>query len=239
MGSMEAIISSKVMRNSHAFVVNEIGLSIVKGEYPVGSTLPGDVDLTSNYGVSRTVIREAMKTLSAKGLIFARTRVGTKVTVKERWNFLDHDVLRWHFESGVDKIFIRHLCEMRLSFEPYAAQLASEHATQADIEQLFALADAIGDLDKSKEERAAKDVEFHIAVLNASKNPIMYSVGSVIEAALVGMFSLSTPDKKSVETSSLAHRAIVQAISDGNRESARQTMETVINAGQERLLQAK
>lgn len=239
MGSMEAIISSRVMRNSHAYVVHEIGLSIINGEYSTGSILPGHLDLMKKYGVSRTVIREAMKTLSAKGLILPRSKVGTRVQEKDNWSLLDYDVLAWHFESGVNKEFLRHLSEMRLSIEPYAAQLAAKNADDKDVQNLFDLAEKMGDATSSRTARAAVDVQFHLAVLDASKNPIMHSVGSMIEAALSGIFQISSPQDHAdkVAKNAAAHRAIVLAIHDKNELEAKVAMEDVINIGLKRLLE--
>lgn len=239
MGSMEAMISSRVMRNSHAYVVHEIGLSIINGEYSTGSILPGHLDLMEKYGVSRTVIREAMKTLSAKGLILPRSKVGTRVQEKDNWNLLDFDVLAWHFEAGVNEEFLRHLSEMRLSIEPFAAQLAAKNANKKDIEKLFDLTEAMGDATHTRAERAAVDVKFHLAVLDASKNPIMHSVGSMIEAALSGIFQISSPQDHAdkVSKNAAAHRAIVLAIHEKDEAKAKVTMENVINVGLERLLE--
>lgn len=241
MGSMEAIISGRVMRNSHAYVVHEIGLSIIKGEYPLESILPGHLDLMDKYGVSRTVIREAMKTLSAKGLIFPRSKVGTRVQKKANWNLLDYDVIAWHFESGVNTEFLKHLSEIRLSFEPFAAELAAKNAEKEDIQELFDLAEAMGMATDTRARRAEVDVKFHLAVITASKNPIMHSVGSMIEAALAGIFAISSPrdDYQKVAENASAHRAIVLAISDGNGPQARAAMENVIKIGLERVLDRK
>lgn len=241
MGSMEAIISSRVMRNSHSYVVHEIGLSIIKGEFPINSILPGNLDLMDKYGVSRTVIREAMKTLSAKGLILPRSKVGTRVQDKANWNLLDYDVLAWHFESGVSEEFLTHLSEMRLSFEPFAAQLAAKNAELADIKNLFDLAEAMGNVTDTRTQRASLDVKFHLALLDASKNPIMHSVGSMIEAALAGIFAVSSPrdDSEKVAENAANHRAIVLAISDKDGEAAKVAMEKVINIGLTRLLERK
>lgn len=241
MGSMEAIISSRVMRNNHDYVVHEIGLSIIKGEYPLQSILPGHLDLMEKFGVSRTVIREAMKTLSAKGLIIPRSKVGTRVQNKSEWNLLDYDVIAWHFESGVNTEFLRHLSEIRLSFEPYAAELATQNADEQDIKDLFDLAEAMGVATDTRAQRAAIDVKFHLAIITASKNPIMHSVGSMIEAALAGIFAISSPrdDTQKVEENASAHRAIVLAIADGDGQKARVAMENVIRVGLERVLELK
>ena len=82
--------------NHTAFVVDQLGRSIVAGEYPAETMIPLDPDLCEMFGVSRTVVREAKKTLIAKGLIQSKAKVGTHVRPAVEWNLFDEDVLRWH-----------------------------------------------------------------------------------------------------------------------------------------------
>lgn len=238
MGSMEAIISSRIMRNSHAYVVHEIGLSIINGDYPIAAVLPGDVELMEKYSVSRTVIREAMKTLGAKGLIVARSKVGTKVCEFDNWNLLDYDVLAWHFEAGVDEQFLQSLSEVRLSFEPYATHLAAKNANAADITQLYQLCGEMIEDQVTREQRVAIDVKFHLCVLKASKNPIMHSVGSMLEAALTGILtigSLKDNDDKVIRNAK-AHLAVVAAIKTRESAQAQSAMTHIIALDLERIL---
>ena len=80
-------------RTSHAQVVDELGKAIVAGTYPVGSILPGDAELAQRFKVSRTVLRETMKTLAAKGMVVAKARVGTRVTEQNLWNMFDSEII--------------------------------------------------------------------------------------------------------------------------------------------------
>jgi len=232
MDLLESAFSGRVRRTSHSHVVNELGKAIVGGTYPVGSILPGDSELAGRFHVSRTVLREAMKTLSAKGLIVPRARIGTRVTDSRQWNMFDADVLAWHIERGIDRDFVLHLCEMRLSFEPYAASLAAERARPDMVEKLFMLADGMAEA-KSSEELIMADLQFHLAVLQASQNPFMYGVGTVIEAALIVAFGLSSPEKapSKFERVSTSHTAIVEAIAMHDREAAANAMRQVILTG--------
>ncbi len=191
---------------------------IVSGAIPSGSTLPGDAELIARFGVSRTVLREALKTLAAKGLIVPRARIGTRVTSRETWSLFDPDILNWHFETGIDEAFLVHLSEIRLAFEPYAAGLAAERATRKGFATLERLATDMGDENHSAESHAMADLRFHLAVAEASGNPFMRSVGSLIEAALVGVFKLSSPtaDIKTVHDAQASHRRIVDAIRRGD-----------------------
>ncbi|MDQ0320298.1 DNA-binding FadR family transcriptional regulator [Pararhizobium capsulatum DSM 1112] len=237
---METVIMGASARTSHAQVVGELGKAIVSGQFPVGSILPGDGELAMRFKVSRTVLREAMKTLAAKGLIVPRARIGTRVTEKSQWNLFDNDILTWHFNGGVDEEFLYHLSEIRLAFEPHAAELAARNATEAEISNMMRLAVAMGDENHSAETLAGADLKFHIAVLEASGNPFMRTVGGLIEAALVGVFKLSSPveDKSGIAEISRNHIRIVEQISRRDEPAARAAMEHVIRVGRERVREA-
>lgn len=233
---LKAAISGERVRNSHALVVDGLGKAIVAGTFVRGATLPGDAELALRFGVSRTVLREAMKTLAAKGMIVARARIGTRVTDRSTWNFFDADILRWHLENGADRSFLRNLAEMRLSFEPYAARLACSRATPADIARMRAQADAMATA-QSEEAFALADLDFHMAILEATRNPFMYSVGTLIEAALVTSFRLSSPYGENARQANAAakHRRIVDSIEAGDADAAAVAMSAVIEEGRERI----
>jgi DNA-binding FadR family transcriptional regulator len=236
-GLLETMMNGAVTRTSHSQVVNELGKAIVSGAFAVGATLPGDGELEARFGVSRTVLREAMKTLAAKGLVVPRARIGTRVTPKEQWNLFDGDILAWHFAVGVDQGFLAHLSEIRLGFEPHAAALAARHATEADINQMMLLAVAMGDPDHTPETLALADLRFHLAVMDAARNPFMRTVGSLIEAALAGVFKLSSPARDSIRINDVAasHMHIVEEIRRRDEDGARRAMENVILVGASRM----
>ena len=83
-GLIRSLSGRPAARNYHTYVINEIGLGIVSGRFPVGSILPTDAEMMESFGVSRTVLREALKTLEAKGLVEARPKVGTRVSPQSR-----------------------------------------------------------------------------------------------------------------------------------------------------------
>lgn len=237
MGILKTTISGSPHRNNHAHVVSEIGKAIVNGTHPAGETLPKDAELESKFKVSRTVLREAMKTLSAKGLIVARARIGTRVTDPSAWNFFDKDVLEWHLDAGFDSSFIRHLSDIRLSLEPFAAQLAATHISPADS---AALAEFCLDMESAtgNEAFAVADLNFHQILLRASGNPFMYSISNIIEAALANTFQISGPtdDPAHQMKAAAAHRAIAYAVANGDGIGAAQAMRDVIVTGRDRVL---
>ena len=115
-------------RSAHDVVAQGIGRGILEGEFPIGSILPRDAELMERYSVSRTSLREALKTLAAKGLIEAKTKVGTTVLGRKTgWNMFDPDILAWQIGLGVDRQFLASLFEIRQALEPRL--LPPPHAT--------------------------------------------------------------------------------------------------------------
>ncbi len=118
-------------------VTNELGRAIISGHYPQNTILPGDAELLAQFGVSRTVLREAMKILAGKGLLQSKARIGTRVRGRTDWNLFDPDVLIWHAEIGFDAAFIAHVGEMRMALEPEAAALAAERRSADQLAELY------------------------------------------------------------------------------------------------------
>ena len=113
--------------------MQELGSRIVRGDVKPGDTLPNEADLGREFGASRTVVREAVKSLASKGLIDPRTRVGTKVLPSTQWNLLDLDVLGWRYAAMPPMQFFREMSEIRRMIEPEAAALAAERVKPDDL----------------------------------------------------------------------------------------------------------
>ncbi len=227
-------------RTSHARVVEKLGIQIIGGRYGVGETLPGDADLEQQFDVSRSVLREAMKTLSAKGLVVAKSRVGTRVTDRCHWDLLDEDVLRWHFDTGVTPEFINHLYNVRLVLEPASAAFAALNATTDDCAELRLFAQNLGRHDLGHEELVLADLRFHIYLTLMGGNPFMESMVGFIKAALGGAFTLALnmQDETRSERIVRSHMAIVEAIERGDADAARLATENVVQMGRANALAA-
>lgn len=222
--------------SSHAKVVDALGRAIVAGELAEDEILPGDLALTAQFAVSRTVLREAMKTLAAKGLIRAKSRVGTQVNRREAWNFVDRDVIAWRMQKGMDAEFVRQLSEMRLALEPATAALAARHATQDEIIRLYNIAARMDDVGHTRESFAKVDLDFHLAIAAMSRNPFIRSVSSLVEAALAVSFQISSPalSAQGISQSASVHLRIARAIADRDEETAAAAMRIVIGEGVDR-----
>lgn len=220
-------------RSHTARVMGEIGRAIISGRYPEHSLLPGDAELMQQFGVSRTVLREALRTLAGKGLIQPRARVGTRVLARSEWNLFDRDLLVWQARQGFDAQFLAHLSEMRLALEPEAAALAALRRTDEQLETIYARLARMSVAEISREDFAEADLQFHLAVSVAADNPFLRSIAALIEVALVGLLTVSSPadDPVGLRMSIADHRAIADAIAVRDTEAARAAMKVVIAEG--------
>lgn len=223
--------------SSHDQIVRSIGQDILSGRIPPGEKLPTEAELLDRFGVSRTALREALKTLSAKGLLVVKTRVGTKVNDPLRWNFFDTEVLSWQVGIGMNATFRRHLAEVRRALEPAAAALAAVHRTAGD---LAAMREAIETMRREQNleyDFARADLDLHLRVAIASQNPMMRSLASVIETALLEAFTLSPPTRSAQlhRDTVDAHERIVDCIEARDGPGAARAMVAVIDAGYQRV----
>lgn len=228
-----ALALSMPSRSAHELVVHGIGRRIVAGQYPIGSTLPGDAELMERFGVSRSVLREAMKTLAAKGLIEPKTRVGTRILDEKRWNMFDADILSWRLQRGADAPFFENLFDIRQALEPLAAASAALRRSDDDICRIEAAWHEMGSPGQTREGFTSADLTFHRAILDASGNPFLHSIGSVIETALAAAFALSAPvdDPERFALALRQHRAILDAIVARDAAAASDAMTVVIFEG--------
>ena len=232
-GDLIAALSGRnLARNLHADVLWDLGYAIVSGRYGEGEILPPDSDLLDRYQVSRTVLREVLKTLAAKGLIEARARIGTRVLPRNRWNLFDADVLAWHFEMGPDVSFLKSLAEVRIGIEIEAAALAADRRSEAEAQRLLEHVDQMAGA-QTPEEFARFDLDFHKAVADASGNPFMASISALVEMALTAAFTISSPvnEPAALAQTVAVHKAIAVAIKDKDANGARDAMRIAIAEG--------
>lgn len=222
-------------------VLSELGRQIVHEELIPGDTLPKEADLSEEYGVSRTIIREAVKGLQARGLVESKARVGTTVRPRGNWKLLDPDVLTWAFESDRQAEALLHLTEVRLVVEPAAAKWAAQRATEeerAHIETCFReLEQAIGDRDAW----IKADVKFHDSILMACHNELIeHLVGTLRrvlfrsrEATILVMEradaeGAADPYEAATKEALQLHRVPFEAIMQGDSEAAHEGMRAIL-----------
>jgi DNA-binding FadR family transcriptional regulator len=224
-------------RSSHDIIARILGKEILAGVYSPGANLPQEAVLLKRFGVSRTVLREVMKTLSAKGLVVLKTRIGTRVLNSSSWNLFDAELLAWRVDMGLDEEFRRALAEIRLAVEPASAALAAVRRTETHLRQLRDCVRRMADSFGNRDRFAEADLEFHQMIGVATGNPLMRSLAAVIEAALFASFSQNTPveDAGDLRETAASHGAVVNAIAARNTSRARAAMVRVISLGQARI----
>jgi DNA-binding FadR family transcriptional regulator len=212
-------------RNIYSQLAGRLGEEIVAGFYPAGALLPNAQDMCARFSVSRTALREAYSILSAKGLIVARPKIGTRVRPQSEWNLLDPEVLAWHLAATPSEHLVDELFALRQLVEPPAAALAASAPSRDTIQRI---ADAFGRMERFKNgagDLIGADLDFHMAILEASGNRFLAALGGLIHTALECSFRLSWRGAASIqENRLLQHREVFDAIRDGDPESARKRM---------------
>lgn len=211
-------------RNLFTYVVEEVGARIVRGDPPPGAVLPTEPELGQQLGASRSVIREAVKSLAAKGLVEVRTRIGTRVLPSVYWNLLDLDVLRWRFASLPRDQFFRELFEIRRMIEPAAAALAADRATDDDLAELERACRAMEEV-RDGSAAVDADLHFHRTVLASSHNDLLLQMGALIGVGLQASHRAS-PDSYEIFVPS--HRKVLDGIRDRQPARARAAMDDLL-----------
>ncbi len=222
------MVKPMAVRSLHNQVIHELGRLIVSGELAPGEGLPREELLAERMNVSRTALREAMKVLSAKGLIESRQKTGIRVRDVIHWNQLDADVLAWRCASMPTEDFVEKLVEMREIIEPAAAAAAARRRTAEQLETLATAYEAMAasaNLDAWTE----ADLAFHEAMLHATNNELMVSLFSVVETALGTYFVLSARTASNFKYSLPHHKKVLDAIRRRQPEVARQAMVKMVS----------
>jgi GntR family galactonate operon transcriptional repressor len=212
----------KSTRGQVTAVVDILGHRIAAGQYSEGETLPIEQELADSLDVGRNALREAVKVLSGKGLISTAPRSGTRIRLREDWNMLDPDVLKWHADPDIaTEKFMLDLIEMRRIIEPKAAELAAARATREDVARIMSAYEAMAASKDNLEQRIEADMEFHSAVLKASHNEVLnhfrYAIATYLKAhSRLGENVSEADSRLDLER----HQKIAWAIASGKAKSA-------------------
>ena len=213
-------------RNLTYALLDELGRTIVTGGYE-NRAFPTEAELAREHAVSRSVTREAVKMLTAKGLLTARPRKGTTVQPASRWNLFDPDVLRWLLERKFSLELLRQFSELRIAIEPEAAALAARGGDSAAVAQIRSGFERMEAAEAGVEDTLEADIAFHVAVLNASANPFYMQFRDVVATAL--RTSIRFTNRFKGRSASLpAHHAVLAAIEAGDSAAAREAMGAII-----------
>ncbi|MEO5640690.1 MAG: FadR/GntR family transcriptional regulator [Sphingomicrobium sp.] len=209
-----------------------LGVNIATGHRMPGEYLPTEVELATEFGVSRSVIREALRTLSAKGLIESRPKAGTRVRNRGAWHLLDPDLLGWMFEGAPQIAFVRSLFELRLIIEPAAAELAATKRTAAQTVAMGEALDAMTLNGLATAEGQAADQEFHRLLLEATDNELLVTLAGGITAAVRWTTIFKYRTNRHPRDPITQHRILWEAIVRSDPAAAREAAVTLIRQAQ-------
>jgi galactokinase len=210
-------------------IVSVLADRIIGGQVAAGETLPSEMELTVEFGVSRTAVREALHILATRGLVQPRRRVGTVVLDRGHWNFLDPTVLDRLAKSQGGPAYFRSLMDARLAIEPPIAEMAASRATAHDAAELeAAVAAMVETLPNDVPAFGAAELRFHLALVAATHNLFIGLMASAVRVAL---------HESAVRTAKLTlshgrmiagYRRVSEAIRLRQPEAARLAMTTLL-----------
>jgi DNA-binding FadR family transcriptional regulator len=221
------------IKNVHGNTLDLLGEAIVGGRYPAGSSVPPEPMLCEELGVSRTVVREAVKSLVAKGLLVTGPKLGTRVLPEDNWNWFDPEVVAWKSKVGLSREFLRDLQELRRVVEPAGVRLAAERATAQDIAEIEA---AYGGMKSAIEEGGdyvSNDLRFHQGLLRACHNRMVVQMSKALGALLRTSFEISTSRPDGPANSLPLHRAVLDAVIGRAPDKAERACLVLIDGAQE------
>lgn len=205
-------------------MTQELGRAIVCGEFDPNESLPTEADLCAQYGISRTAVREAVKMLSAKGLISSRPRQGIRIMPEEDWNIFDSDLLRWSLEGKPSLKVLKEFLQMRIAIEPEAAALGARFARPERIAIIKDALERMRAAGENHEEALVADIDFHIAILYSSENRFYIRMRDFVSTALNASIRHTSNIKANQAAVIEEHARVAQAIEAGNPERAKQAM---------------
>jgi GntR family transcriptional regulator, galactonate operon transcriptional repressor len=210
-------------------VAELLGVAIISGAYKAGELLPNETALKGEISVSRTAYREAVKILTAKGLVEARPRSGTRVAPRSGWNLIDPDVLSWHLTADPNEVFIRDLFELRRFIEPSAARLAAQRRTEADMARIDAALRGMETAKPYSEANIRADVSFHEAIFAATHNRTLDCLANVVISTIQwSMLLQQTKDETAFDVALSDHKRVRNAIQAGDADQAGAVMTTLV-----------
>jgi DNA-binding FadR family transcriptional regulator len=213
----------------HGSIARDLGVLIVSGRYKPGELLNGEVSASDRLQVSRGAYREAMRILSAKGLVESRPKVGTRVSQPEHWHLLDPDVLSWIFEFEPDRKLLVDLFELRNIVEPRAAALAAERRKQEHLDAMARALDEMATHTLAVEAGRQADQDFHAALIQASGNAFLVSMISGVGAAIAWTTIFKQRDNPLLRDPMPDHIRVYDAVKAQDPAAAHAAMENLVD----------
>ena len=217
------------VKNVLGHTLDVLGESIVSGRYGPGACVPPEPTLCESLGVSRTVVREAVKSLAAKGMLVTGPKLGTRVLPSDQWNWFDPDVVTWQSKTGLTREFLSDLQELRRVVEPAAVRLAAVRATPADIREIESAYVGMRQAIEQGGDYVSHDLRFHQGLLRACHNRMVIQMSKALGALLRTSFEISTSKPDGPAQSLSLHRAVLDAVIDRDPQRAEKAILLLID----------
>ncbi|SFL30019.1 FadR/GntR family transcriptional regulator [Streptomyces pini] len=221
-------------RGLHGQLVQQLGQMIVSGDLGADRPLVPE-EIGQRFEVSRTVVRESLRVLEAKGLVSARPNVGTRVRPVSDWNLLDPDIIEWRAFGPQRDDQRRELCELRWAIEPLAARLAADHSRDEVQQRLADMVEIMGHTlaqgDSLTFSRA--DAEFHALLLHGAGNRMLEHLSGIVGAALQVSGAPAAGCERPTEASLAYHRRIAEAVASGEAAAAENAVRQLLTVSSE------
>ncbi|MGU3575507.1 FadR/GntR family transcriptional regulator [Brucellaceae bacterium C25G] len=213
----------------HDNLLDIFGRRICAGVYKPCEVLKTE-DLSEEFVLSRTVVREVMKVLESMGLIEARRSLGLVVLPQEHWHVFDPRIIEWRLASHDRKNQLMSLTFMRLAVEPIAASLAAQNATPEQRKRIVELATLMtetgdsGDLDQF----LLHDIEFHQLLLQASGNEMFRALSTSVAAVLEGRTKHKLMPHRPNPEGQHFHRLVATCVAQGDAQASEKAMRALL-----------
>ncbi|MCX6622913.1 MAG: FadR/GntR family transcriptional regulator [Acidobacteria bacterium] len=212
--------------NLHDRVTRTLALRVIQADRGGEELIfPNEADLCQQIGVSRSILREAVKVLADKGMVDVRPRSGTRALPRSHWRLLDPDILNWQAGLQPDPGFLRDLSEVRLALEPTAAGFAAVRATP---DELARIGMCLERREVKLEDSVDLELRFHQAVVAASHNPLLVELSSIIRQPYRMALAYTSRLHASAILGLAAHWQLFEAIRDHNPMAARTAAEEIV-----------
>jgi DNA-binding FadR family transcriptional regulator len=227
-GGGRGVAAQRKTLRIHGAIARDVGLAIVAGKYRPGHVLEGEVEASLRLRISRTAYREAVRILAAKGLVYSRPRVGTRVSKVEDWHLLDPDVLSWAFSAEPEPEVLHGLFELRSIVEPAAAALAATRRKQKHLDSMRSALDEMARHTLALEAGRIADQQFHAALLTATNNPFIVSLTKGVTAAVTALTEFKQRIAPLKRDPVPDHWRVYDAIASKDPDGARDAMNELI-----------
>ncbi|WP_210358313.1 FadR/GntR family transcriptional regulator [Sphingomonas sp. GV3] len=218
---------------AHTLLAHRLGVAIATGRHAPGSVLPGELELAEQFGLSRSVVRESLRMLAAKGLVESRPKAGTRVRDRSRWAMLDPDLLAWMFEGSPPLDFVRSLFELRMIVEPAAAEFAAERRDARHLSRMGHALESMGTHGLATTEGQTADQLFHAVILEAAGNELLASLSGSITSAVRWTTFFKYKQNRQPRDPMPQHRILFEAIANADPVSAREATVELLRQAQQ------